>query len=148
MAKKLGRPPLPIGQSKSRLYNLRATSDELRDLAAISEEENKPATTILRQRGMPALIWVRTKWSVADLHDKKIRCPLSLTTGLFEVTGILKARQRPTGEVSVRLHLIEDMGSGAYRVSEFHFRQDQVDRIERADPKDGVDFKIPLPQSV
>lgn len=146
MKNKKGRPPLPGGKSKSKLYNLRITPDEVQYLGATSSEEDKSTTSLVRERGIPAPIWVRSKWTVADLHDKKISCPLYLTTGLFEVRGILKARARPSGEMSVRLHLVEDMGAGAYRVSEFHFRQDQVDRIERAHPIDGVDFKIPLPE--
>ncbi len=145
MAKKMGRPPLPSGESKSKIFNLRVHTSEIEELEITSKESGQSASEVARSRGIFAPIWVRCdKWSVAQLNDKWIRATLALKDGVFEITGQLKVRAKPSGEKFFKIQFVRDMGYGAYRINEFPLTQSDVDRIVEADAKGKVAFKAPM----
>jgi len=74
MKKKMGRPPLPKGESKESLLRVRLSDSEKKELNKQAKESGKPASEIVRgliQQGAEVL--VLSRWEKEQLLDKPLR---------------------------------------------------------------------------
>jgi hypothetical protein len=143
--KRMGRPPLPPGQSKDAQVAIRLNEDEAEELVEAASRNGLSQAEEARDRivGNPPHVWVTCKWTREEMNGKKIRLCASLDGTLWDVKGELFVREKLDGRKCITVQSGQAQGYGAWKFVVFRLPQDYVDRMEKSESSE-VDFVIPL----
>jgi hypothetical protein len=145
--KKMGRPPLPKGESKDALIGVRFKPEDAEEVSAAAKEVGKSAGEAIRDKIVADIPPpVTCKWSKQELHGKSVKFALYSPEGRkILVSGVFNARDRPNGlkSISIRHVLWFDTNPLPQgKISLYPIDQKFAEMITKADESEGVDFKI------
>jgi hypothetical protein len=140
--KKIGRPPLPKGESKAAYVTARLTSDEATELAEAAEENGRSQSEEARRRIAGEHFWIDCKWSKADLDDQKVKFHIQLNGQWYETIGELSFRERPDGKKRIDLLFFYTVSYNAGVSSNVALPQEAVDSLVDNGPSAHPRFEL------
>ena len=88
-------------------------------------------------------IWVRSKWSPDDLHQKTVEFRIPIRNAIVHGIGEFWVRQNPQGLLSVDVVTDRQGRNWAARIQRsYHVPQSGVDRIERHADSSVAQFRL------
>jgi hypothetical protein len=134
MKKKLGRPPLPKGETKEAQIAVRFKPFEYDILSGFAASTGSTASDVVRTAAIAEIqtppIWVRSKWKWDELNDQSIAFDLTTPNGRLSGLGRLKARPDEYGRIAVDIFSNGPMTNNSAAVVRIWLGPDAVSRIE------------------
>ena len=131
MNNKMGRPPLPKGQSKDVQLGVRFNPKDNNQIEKAVKESGQTKTEWVRNAAIAESkappIWVKSKWKAEELNGSLIEFRIDSPKRLLGGVGELKVRENALGEISVDIFIDEPKKGISTRI---WLAQDAVDRIE------------------
>lgn len=145
MNKKMGRPPLPKGESKDTQIAVRLQREQSEEFARLAAKAKQTSAESLRdavdlQIQNPP-IWVKSRWTKEELDEQLIAFRLVAPTRIAEGVGEMSVRQNPKGEIAVDIFVTEHQGYKGV-VTRYWLAQQAVDKIELNPDDKQVKFKL------
>src|SRR5260370_26626293 len=105
MKRKMGRPPLPKGQSKDAQIGVRLKPGQSKELHQLASKAGQTRAELVRDAAISQIqnppIWVKSKGTQEELDSHLIEFSLSAPAGRGEGIDELKVRQNPRAEIPV-----------------------------------------------
>ena len=146
MKKKMGRPPLPKGESKEAQIAVRFKPVEYDFLSEYASSTGSTASEVVRTAAIAEIqtppIWVKSKWQWMDLNDQSIAFDLTTQNGRLSGIGRLKARPDEYGRIAVDIFSNGPMTFNTASVVRIWLGQDAVNRIEEHPTQSIAKFRL------
>ena len=134
MKKKMGRPPLPKGETKDAQIAVRFRPAEYDFLSDYASTTGSTASEVVRTAAIAEIqsppIWVKSKWRWDELNDQSIAFDLTTQNGRLSGIGRLKARPDDYDRLAVDIFSNGPMTNNTASIVRIWLGQDAVDRIE------------------
>jgi len=134
MNKKMGRPPLPKGQSKDVQIGVRfnPADDKQIEKAVAKSGQTKPdfiRNAALAETRKPT-VWVKSKWTMEQLSGKTVEFALTVPGRRDDGTGKFLVRKNPADELAIDICAIASATRYEMVEIRYHLYQAAADKIE------------------
>jgi hypothetical protein len=146
MNKKMGRPPLPKGESKDVQIGVRFNPQDDKEIEREVKKAGQTKSDWVRNAAICDAqvppIWIKSKWTFEDLKDKTVEFRLISPEWRIKGIGKFLVRINPAGELAVDICAVKS--ATPYEVVEmrFYLFQKVADKIERHPDKAIADFRL------
>jgi hypothetical protein len=146
--RKMGRPRLPKGKTKTAQIGVRFRSDEMAKLQRAATAAGFAISEMVRAFALSELArakaWVRSEWQAEELDGNLIEFDIATTWGPVRGVGVLSATGNAKGQITVSIAVKRPVSAGGGRIvdGEFRLSAEAVGRIEPHPNKDSARFFI------
>ncbi len=142
MNKKMGRPPVPKREAKSRFRGTFFAPDELKQIEKERVDKSKWMREATKFRVDNPPVWVSSKWKREELNGKLIAFRLRSPERTLEGVGELSVIENDRGQIAVDIFINESVAPNQGILTRIWLSQEAVDRIEAQAEPNGPPFKL------
>jgi hypothetical protein len=131
---KMGRPPLPKGETKDAQIGVRFKSDEYAKLDSKASSSGFTAPQLVREAAIQELkrppIWIKSKWKWQELNEQSIQFELGTPTGKLTGLGRLMARPDNYDRITVDIFCVGPTYANSAPMIRIWLSEDAVNKIQ------------------